>query len=102
MYQLEYLPLARKDMVDIVQYISRDLDNPDAAGKLARELVKAAEDVLTFPYGNPVHMSIKPLKHEYRKIIVKNYIMFYWIEEKTKTVTIARVLYCKRNHKKLL
>ncbi len=102
MYQLEYLPLARKDMVDIVQYISRDLCNPDAAAKLAEELVKAAESVLTFPYENPVHMSIRPLKHEYRKIIVKNYIMFYWIEEKTKTVTIARVLYYKQNLKRLL
>lgn len=102
MYQLVYLPLARKDMVDIVQYISLDLCNPDAAGKLAEELIKAAENVLAFPYRNPVHMSIRPLKHEYRKIIVKNYMMFYWIEEQTKTVTIARVLYYKRNQKKLL
>ena len=31
MYKLEYLPVARKDMIEIVRYISRELQNPDAA-----------------------------------------------------------------------
>ena len=34
MYKLEYLPIARKDMLDIVRYISQDLKNPDAAKRL--------------------------------------------------------------------
>ncbi len=101
-YELEYLPLARKDMVDIVQYISQELCNPDAAYKLAEDFIQAAEDMRTFPYGTPVRTSIRPLKQECRKIIVKNYMMFYWVEESTKTVIVARVLYCKRDHKKLL
>lgn len=50
MYKLEYLPVARKDMLQIVQYISQQLKNPDAAGHLAAELIHAAENVLIFPY----------------------------------------------------
>ena len=46
MYKLEYLPVARKDMLEIVRYISRELQNPDAADRLAGELVNAAEGVL--------------------------------------------------------
>ena len=30
-YKLEYLPAARKDMLEIVRYISRDIGNPYAA-----------------------------------------------------------------------
>ena len=34
-YRLEYLPAARKDMLEIVRYISRDIGNPDVAERLS-------------------------------------------------------------------
>lgn len=102
MYSLEYLPVARKDMLEIVRYISRDLQNPDAAEHLAVELVNAAESLLTFPYATPAYYPIRPLKHEYRKILVRNYLMFYWVDEEKKLVTIARVVYAKRDYSHLL
>ena len=77
MYRLEYLPLARQDMIDIVSYISNTLNNPKAADQLAVELIEAGESILQFPYANPAYIPIRPLKHEYRKLLVKNYIMFY-------------------------
>ena len=61
MYKLEYLPVARKDMLEIVRYISGELQNPDAADRLAVELVDAAESVLTFPYATPAYQPIRPL-----------------------------------------
>lgn len=102
MYKLEYLPVARKDMLEIVRYISMELKNPDAAERLAVELVNAAESVLTFPYATPVYQPLRPLKHEYRKIPVKNYLIFYWVEEEKKLVTVARVVYAGRNYGRLL
>ncbi len=102
MYKLEYLPVARKDMLEIVRYISRELQNPDAAVRLATELVDAAESVLTFPYATPAYHPIRPLKYEYRKILVQNYLMFYWIDEEKKLVTVARVIYGKRDYVRLL
>ena len=39
MYKLEYLPVAQRDMVEIVRYISGELQNPAAADRLAMELV---------------------------------------------------------------
>ena len=35
MYTIEYLPIARRDMVDIAKYIGVKLANPDAAERLA-------------------------------------------------------------------
>ena len=77
MYKLEYLPVARKDMIEIVRYISRELQNPD-------------------------YQPIRSLKHEYRKILVQNYLMFYWVDEEEKLVTVARVVYAKRDYGRLL
>ena len=102
MYKLEYLPVARKDMLEIVRYISGELQNPDAAARLAVELVDAAESVLTFPYATPVYQPIRLLKHEYRKLLVQNYLMFYWVDEEKKLVTVARVVYAKRDYGRLL
>ena len=99
---LEYLPVARKDMIEIVRYISRELQNPDAADRLAVELVNAAESVLTFPYAAPAYQPIRSLKHEYRKILVQNYLMFYWVDEEERLVTVARVVYAKRDYGRLL
>lgn len=102
MYKLEYLPAARQDMVEIVRYISKELQNPSAADQLAIEFIKAGDGILDFPYANPSYTPIRPLKHEYRKLLVQNYFMFYWIDEEKQLVTVARVVYAKRDYERLL
>jgi len=102
MYQLVFLPTARQDMTDIVHYISHELLNPRAAEALADEMIGAAERLCDYPYINVVHPMIRPLKHEYRKLLVKNYIMLYWVDEHEKLITIARVMYARRDHEKRL
>ena len=101
-YQVEFLPSAQADMVEIVRYISQELFNPIAAENLAEDFVKTADSLATFPYAHEAYIPIRPLKHEYRKVSVKNYLMFFWVEEETKVVTIARVIYTARDYGKLL
>ena len=102
MYKLEYLPIARKDMTDIARYITRELANPQAAEKLSVELIEAADSISAFPYANPAYSAMKPLMHEHRKLLVQNHLLFYRVDEKTKTVTVTRVIYARRDHEKLL
>lgn len=102
MYELEYLPLAHQDLIEIVRYISRELKDPAAADRLAVALIKAGEGIPAFPYANPAYLPVRPLKHEYRKLPVQNYLIFYWVDEEKKRITIARVVYAKRNYEKLL
>lgn len=102
MYKLEYLPVARRDMIEIVRYISLELQNPTAADQLAMELIEAGDSIPKFPYANPAFIPIRPLKHEYRKLLVQNYFMFYWVDEVKKLVTVARVVYARRDYKRLL
>lgn len=102
MYNLEYLPVARQDMIEIVRYIGVELANPVAADRLATELIEAGESIPKFPYANPAYTPIRQLKHEYRKLLVQNYFIFYWVDEEKKLVTIARVIYAKRDYNLLL
>ena len=102
MYNLEYLPVARQDMIEIVRYIGVELANPVAADRLAIELIEAGDKLPKFPYANPAYTPVRPLKHEYRKLLVQTYFIFYWVDEEKKLVTIARVIYAKREYNLLL
>lgn len=102
MFKLEYLPVARQDMIEIVRYISEELQNPMAADQLATELIEAGDSIPGFPYANPAFIPIRPLKHEYRKLLVQNYFMFYWVDEVKQLVTVARVVYARRDYERLL
>ena len=98
-YKLEYLPAARQDILDMVRYVSTQLQNPSAAARLAERLVAAAENARRMPYAHPAYL---PLRHAYRRILVGQYLLFYWVTEETQTITVARVLYAKRDLPRLL
>lgn len=98
MYKVEYLPSALSDMSEIIRYISKELANKTAANRLAEKFIETADKLADFPYANSVYVPIKPLKNEYRKAVIDNYLMFYYVNETTKTVTVSRVIYGKRDY----
>lgn len=102
MYKVEYLPAAYNDMIEIIRYISFELGNSVAANKLGVEFVTAIDSLQDFPYRHSVYFPLKPLKHEYRRLPVGNYIVFYWVDEAEKLIVVARVIYGKRNHTQVL
>ncbi len=95
MYKLEFLNIAKQDIDDIIYYISNILKNKKAAISLANDFIKCANYILEFPYGISVYKVSKKLKLEYRCFRIKKFLMFYTINEKSKTITIMRVLYQK-------
>lgn len=102
MYKLEYLPVAQGDMVEIVHYVSQELKNPQAAERLTVQLTDAIESILAFPYACPVYAPLRALKHEYRKLIIQNYMMLYWIDDEKQVITVARVTYARRDYSRML
>ena len=102
MYKIEYLPSALRDLTEIADYIGVKLSNPEAADQLSETIVSSIDKLAEMPYRYPVYyplaaFPIKPLKMEYRKMVVKNYLVFYWVNEEKQRVTIARVIYGGRN-----
>ncbi|WP_207763389.1 type II toxin-antitoxin system RelE/ParE family toxin [Bifidobacterium margollesii] len=96
-YKVEILPKAVGDMSGAVSYIAGELHSPHAAEDLMSGLNAAIENLAEFPYSHPSYMPIRPLRHEYRRVMVGNYGVFYWVDEQAATVTVARVVYARRD-----
>ena len=96
-YSLVYLQSAKKDLIEVMRYITENLKNPTAAKNLAGKIKKALETAGIYPYSNPLYYPLNSLKYEYRKIIIDNYIVFYHVMEEEKYIIISRVIYGKRN-----
>ncbi|MFZ3130214.1 MAG: type II toxin-antitoxin system RelE/ParE family toxin [Desulfosporosinus sp.] len=93
MHEIRYLPLARKDLTDITNYIADHLKAPKAAMDFLDSLDESISRLGQFPYSCKVYQPIKALTGEYRLSPVKNYAVFYVVE--TQVVEIHRIVYAK-------
>jgi len=101
-YSINITDLAEEDILATVRYIANTLKNPVAANNLLDEIErheKILEDTPNiYPFVNDVYLSDKGLKY----VIIKNYLMFYTIDEDNKIVNIIRFLYKRRDWKNIL
>jgi len=95
MYKLKYLPLAQKDLRNIISYIADNLKAPKAAMDLLDTLENSISHLQQFPYSCKLYQAIEPLITEYRILPVKNYLVFYVVIEHE--VEIHRIVYGKMN-----
>ena len=93
MYKVVYLPKARQQLEDAVLYIAVDLCAPEAAEALADEMDAAVRKLEEMPYRFPIYHSLYAMKREIRFFPIKNYHVFYVVEEENKTVEIWRILH---------
>ena len=102
MYKIEFLPIAKEDINNIIYYTSYNLKNVAASRKLRDLFISSLDYIIAFPYGNSVYKNKRILKCEYRSYRVKNFLMFYTINEDKKLITIVRVLYHKMDISNIL
>lgn len=101
-YKLKFTPIAEDDLDGIYRYISEHLIALKAAADLMDDIEDSIMRLKDFPYsGSPVADDILR-DRGYRKLIVKNYIVFHLIDEAEKQVVIMRVLYGTQQYEKLL
>ena len=104
-YKIEILSTADQDIIEIARYISEELKTPTAAETLIDKIYDIADSLSGFPYSHVLYYPIdktRTLKHEYRKIPIDNYLLFYYVDEKSKSIIVSRVIYAKRNLTKQL
>lgn len=102
MYDIEYLPIARQDIAAIVLYISDQFKAPQAAMDLLDAFDHSISLLREFPYAHKLYRPIKPLEEEYRLLPVRNYGIFYTINETKRLVEIRRVLYAKMDFTQIM
>ncbi len=97
-YKFEYLPIATKDLTEILEYI--ELDNPQAALRLLNELDSTISNLEIFPYMGIVPKDFRLERLGYRMLIVNSYLVFYIVLDDV--IEIRRIIYGKRKYGFLL
>ena len=84
-YRIRYLPRAVANKKEIRAYLAQYYQN--TAKKFFSLLKKRIEQLQEFPYSCPVYED----RPQYRKLVVQSYLVFYKVNEDSKTVEIQRI-----------
>ena len=77
------------DLKRIYKYIKNELKEDDIAQKLMQKIMRSLKILEDFPFA---HKLLRKTKNfEYRKFIIKNYIIIYKINLKEKEINILHI-----------
>jgi plasmid stabilization system protein ParE len=102
MYSVYINEIAENDILTTVQYISNVLKVPMAANKLLDEIEEKEKFLGDNPYIYPIVPDEILAKREIRFINIKNYMMFYIVNDNEQRVYVIRFLYGHRDWKNIL
>ena len=100
MYKVIYLPTARRQLEEAVTYIAEELCAPDAADDLLNAVDEAVRALSEMPYRHALYPLLFAMKREIRFVPVRNYNLFYVVNEDQKTVEIWRLIHQLRAQKR--
>lgn len=101
-YRIDISEPAENDLRNIVRYISAQLSAPITALKMMDIIEEAISGLAFMPQKCPLLADERLAMLGYRKLLIKNYIVFFTIDEKLKVVDVERILYTRRNWKHIL
>ena len=101
-YSVEGSEPAENDLRDIVRYISSQLDAPMTALKMMDIIEAAVNSLEDMPQRCPLVADKRLAAMGYRKLIVKNYFVFFTVDEQNKVVDIERILHTRRDWQRIL
>lgn len=96
-YTVSLTTHARKQMQDIMHYISVELQAPDAARLLLDKLEKELSSLSQLPHR--IVLTAEEPWHSYgiHKMMFKNFLIYFWIDEGASIVQVTAIVYGKRN-----
>ena len=99
-YSIRYLPTFSKDLNSISHYMINTLENKNIAENFYLEVKKEIEKRSFSPEAFEVYRHTKDGKYKWYRIYLKNFTIFYVVANGT--MEVRRILYNKRNFKKLI
>lgn len=101
-YDVKITKQAKEQMAQIVDYISNELFAPEAAIQLLDKLENSIMALEEFPERFQL-IDEEPWRSEgVRKIVVKYFLVYYWINPQERKVHVTAVIYAKRDQLKQL
>ena len=102
MYFLNITEIAQEDILSAVRYIAEVLKSPMAANTLLDNIEKEQEILEEmpniYPFVRDEHLASNGLKF----VMIRNYALFYTVNEDEKTVNVIRFLYGRRDWQNIL
>ncbi|MCC8121106.1 MAG: type II toxin-antitoxin system RelE/ParE family toxin [Oscillospiraceae bacterium] len=101
-YEVTITPYAFNQMAEIRDYVAYDLLNPNAAKNLIQQI---RTEVMGL---NQMPERFRPVDEEpwgnrgVRKLLIKNFFAYYWIDEAAGVVHVTAFTYAMRNQKNVL
>lgn len=96
-YSVKLTPHAIAQIQETIAYISHILLVPETARAWADYLEEKIAGLDTMPKGHPA-VEEEPWKSRgYRKLLVKNFIIYYYVDDTDKIVWVTAVVYGKRD-----
>ena len=99
-YTIRYSATYIEQFNSILKYIVNNLKNRIAAENFFNEVVKEIEKRSKNPENYEKCISARKRKNTYYRIYVKNYTIFYTVNNSV--MVVRRILYSKRNFDKLI
>ena len=97
MFNLTFSEKINSDIVSTLKYISEVLEAPRAAENHYEELIKTYDKLQENPFRRPLVQNKYLAAKGIRSINIKNYALFYKINEDDNIVFLYRFLYCRRD-----
>lgn len=102
LYQVQVTEQAERQMREIARYITSELKAPNAALRLFDELEKSISSLSDLP-GRVSLTDEEPWRSNgLRRMPVRNYLVYFWINEAELTVHVTAVIYHARDQKRQL
>ena len=101
-YRVIETELALRDLDGILEYLAVSLNSPSAASALADDIGKCLERLEKMPFMFEACTDPRLQRLGYRKVVIRNYILVYKVDEFTETVIVLRFFYGRQNYENLI
>lgn len=99
-YKIRYIPRFEEELMGIVDYIANTLGNHSAAEDLIDEVERAIKKRSLTPLAFEPCRSSHDREHDYYRIYVKNYVIYYVVINDV--MEVRRIIYNKRDRERLV
>ena len=102
LYSVVYTPLAKDDIVNAADYIANTLMDQYAANRLIDGVERTTERLKVYPESAPLVGDDALCARGVRAATVLAYILFYQVNEESKTIRVVRFLHSTQDCANLL
>ena len=98
-YTVKLTRQAEEQLREIVDYIRFTLQAPNTASKILDTLAEEIYSLDQFPYRAPLTEEEPWHSQGVHRIAVKNFLVYFWVDEAQKNVQVTGIIYCRREQR---